>query len=392
MKINNLTIDGVGGIRNLELSFNDGFNVICGANGIGKTTILNTVADAFSNSGELLKRNSMVAEGKYCIGYFDITGKEVVEEYKVKEFDPLTQDSGRYASDNSSFIIFFGINRIINYEVLNAIPKDTQTLYYNAARLLNKGVGIDNLKGWFVNRFLFEDKPNSLKDEQKYNFEIAKKAFGLLDETTTFYTVDSGSLDIKLSSNRGEIYFEYLSAGYKTCIYLVLGIIKEIEFRFKGPYIKADEFDGVILIDEIDLHLHPTWQARLVNTLKELFPKAQFIVTTHSPSVLQTLSPEEIIPLGIDEEGNVFRKDLSLGKYGLQGWTIEEILHDILDMPETPSKIFEKVKSDFDVAMDAEDKINIKKNYDILQEMLHWDNPLKKLLEIQMIGMEESNE
>lgn len=192
MKINNLTIDGVGGIRNLELSFNDGFNVICGANGIGKTTILNTVADAFSNSGELLKRNSMVAEGKYCIGYFDITGKEVVEEY--------------------------------------------------------------------------------------------------------------------------------------------------------------------------------------------------------SPSVLQTLSPEEIIPLGIDEEGNVFRKDLSLGKYGLQGWTIEEILHDIMDMPETTSKIFEKVKSDFDVAMDAEDKINIKKNYDILQEMLHWDNPLKKLLEIQMIGMEESNE
>ena len=277
-------------------------------------------------------------------------------------------------------------------QVLNAIPKDTQTLYYNAARLLNKGVGIDNLKGWFVNRFLFEDKPNSLKDEQKYNFEIAKKAFGLLDETTTFYTVDSGSLDIKLSSNRGEIYFEYLSAGYKTCIYLVLGIIKEIEFRFKGPYIKADEFDGVILIDEIDLHLHPTWQARLVNTLKELFPKAQFIVTTHSPSVLQTLSPEEIIPLGIDEEGNVFRKDLSLGKYGLQGWTIEEILHDIMDMPETTSKIFEKVKSDFDVAMDAEDKINIKKNYDILQEMLHWDNPLKKLLEIQMIGMEESNE
>lgn len=43
-----------------------------------------------------------------------------------------------------------------------------------------------------------------------------------------------------------------------------------------------------------------------------------------------------------------------MGKYGLQGWTIEEILHDIMDMPETTSKIFEKVKSDFDVAMDDE--------------------------------------
>ena len=392
MKINNLTIDGVGGIRNLELFFNDGFNVICGANGVGKTTILNTVADAFSDSGELLKRNSMVAEGKYCIDYFDITGKKVVKEYKVKEFDPLTCDHSRYGTDTSSFVMSFGINRIINYRELNAIPKDAPRSKYDAARLLNKGVGIDDLKGWFVNRFLFVDKPNSITDEQKYNFEIATKAFGLLDETTTFYTVDSGSLDIKLSSNRGEIYFEYLSAGYKTCVYLVLGIIKEIEFRFKEPYIRADEFNGVILIDEIDLHLHPTWQARLVNTLKELFPKTQFIVTTHSPSVLQTLSPEEIIPLGIDEEGNVFRKDLSLGQYGLQGWTIEEILHDIMDMPETTSKIFKKVKSDFDAAMDAEDKMNIKKNYDILQEMLHWDNPLKKLLEIQMIGMEESNE
>ena len=78
-----------------------------------------------------------------------------------------------------------------------------------------------------------------------------------------------------------------------------------------------------------------------------------YIRQEYSPSVLQTLSPEEIIPLGIDEEGNVFRKDLSLGKYGLQGWTIEEILHDIMDMPETTSKIFEKVKSDFDVAMDV---------------------------------------
>lgn len=50
-----------------------------------------------------------------------------------------------FKEGNSSFIMFFGINRIINYEVLNAIPKDTQTLYYNAARLLNKGVGIVKL-------------------------------------------------------------------------------------------------------------------------------------------------------------------------------------------------------------------------------------------------------
>lgn len=48
MKINSLTIDGIGGIKHLDLKFNDKMNVICGANGIGKSTILNIIADAFN--------------------------------------------------------------------------------------------------------------------------------------------------------------------------------------------------------------------------------------------------------------------------------------------------------------------------------------------------------
>ena len=152
----------------------------------------------------------------------------------------------------------------------------------------------------------------------------------------------------------------------------------------------ATEFDGVIMIDEIDLHLHPTWQAKLIDTLRILFPVAQFIVTTHSPSILQTLNPEEIIPLGMEEDGNVYIKKLNLGEYGLQGWTLEEILKDVMEMPTTNSKKFEEVKRKFDDAMDAMDISQIKENYDILQKMLHIDNPLRKLLEIQMIGLEET--
>ena len=290
---------------------------------------------------------------------------------------------------NSIYVMIFGINRIINYRPLEAIPKDSERSRYEAGNQLNGGIEVADLKGWFVNRYVFYDKKDSVVVEQKANFDIAKKAFGLLDSSTEFLTVDSGSLDIKLRTPRGDIYFEYLSAGYKTCIYLVLGILKEIEFRFKEPYIKASEFDGVIMIDEIDLHLHPTWQAQLIDTLKILFPAAQFIVTTHSPSILQTLNPEEIIPLGMDEEGNTYIKELNLGEYGLQGWTLEEILKDVMEMPSTNSKIFEEVKRKYDDAMDAVDIPKINENYDILQKMLHLDNPLRKLLEIQMIGLEE---
>lgn len=390
MKIKNLQIIGVGGIKSLELNFNDGFNVICGANGVGKTTILNTIADSFTNTWGSIKRNSAFKEGRYTLNYTNCQGEVENKTLQVKEFDPDKHDSGRYASDESTYVMMFGIDRIINYKSLEAIPKDPKRSIYDSGNLLSDGIKVSDLKGWFVNRYVFADKEDSMSEKQKINFDVAKKAFGLLDPSTKFLTVDSSTLDIKLKTSRGDIYFEYLSAGYKTCIYLVLGILKEIEFRFKSPYMDATEFDGVIMIDEIDLHLHPTWQAKLIDTLRILFPVAQFIVTTHSPSILQTLNPEEIIPLGMEEDGNVYIKKLNLGEYGLQGWTLEEILKDVMEMPTTNSKKFEEVKRKFDDAMDAMDISQIKENYDILQKMLHIDNPLRKLLEIQMIGLEET--
>ncbi|HYO70352.1 MAG TPA: AAA family ATPase [Archangium sp.] len=63
--------------------------------------------------------------------------------------------------------------------------------------------------------------------------------------------------------------------------------------------------EGLVLIDEIDLHLHPKWQLGLIPTLKRVFPKLQFIVTTHSPMLLPGLSREEVVILGTDTEGNV---------------------------------------------------------------------------------------
>lgn len=389
MKIKKIIVSGVGGIKELKLEFDEHFNVICGANGIGKTTILNIIADAFANTWSLLKRNSIYSEGHYTILFSDMFGKVREKKFQVKEFNPITNDSGRHSSDETKYVMYFGTNRMINYQQLDAIPKDSKRTNYDSGSLFKEGIPISDLKGWFDNRYVFSDKRESMTYVQKCNFDIAKKAFGLLDNTIEFKSVDPGSLDIMLKSSRGDIYFEYLSAGYKTCVYIVLGIMKEIEFRFSEPYINVNDFSGVILIDEIDLHLHPAWQARLITALKEIFPKAQFIVTTHSPSVLQSIDTKEIIPLTMDMEDNIVRKELELGDYGLQGWTIEEILRDVMEMPSTTSAFFEKIKSNFDKAMDEENVVEIKKNYEILRNMLHPNSTVKKLLEIQMAGLEE---
>jgi hypothetical protein len=72
------------------------------------------------------------------------------------------------------------------------------------------------------------------------------------------------------------------------------------------------ETPGVVLIDEIDMHLHPNWQKRIVGDLKRIFPKVQFIATTHSPFVVQSLEADELINL--ERSSDVPPQDFEIGE------------------------------------------------------------------------------
>lgn len=67
-----------------------------------------------------------------------------------------------------------------------------------------------------------------------------------------------------------------------------------------NPYLQGDALQktpGVVVIDELDLSLHPTWQKKIIGILKNLFPKIQFICATHSPFIIQSLEDGELITL-----------------------------------------------------------------------------------------------
>lgn len=391
MKIKSLEINGVGGILNLKLDFIDGINVICGANGIGKTTVLEIISDAFIASNSKLKRNASCKSGKYNItikinenGVF--TKKNKIENVSV--FDPHGGDYRTSWAEYNYKILYFSINRDIKYSKLDSIKADPARETYTNGNIIKTGIEAQDIKNWFVNRFLFSSQKDSLPKELIENYKLTKEAFGILDNTVRFKTVTANSFDIILSTQKGDIYFEYLSSGYKSCIYIIFGIIKEIEYRLKVKPIAVQKFDGIILIDEIDLHLHPLWQAGLIKSLKIIFPCAQFILTTHSPSLLQSLDKNEIIALGYDENGNTILKALNLGEYGLQGWTLEEILKDIMEMPSTSSELYQETLRKFDEAMNSEDRDLILHQYNLLKEMLHPNNSLRKLLAIQVAEWE----
>lgn len=392
MKISSVSIKNVGGIKNLELKFNLKLNLICGANGVGKTTIINCISNAFNIFHNLfyLKKYAGSDIGEVNLDYI-INGVVKSRIYKLTDFAPsehnISNSNGVVFQDIKK-ILLFNSNRELNYVELNSVDRDPQLDSYQYTQLSVLGINSDNIKSWFVNRHLFSFG-HDLNEQQLFNFVYAKKTFSIIDNSICFKQVKADTFDIIVETPKGEIYFEYLSSGYKSCIYVLMGIIKEIEFRFKEPYIKITDFDGIILIDEVDMHLHPQWQAKLLNALKEMLPNAQIIATTHSPSMLQTISPDEIIVLDNDDRNNVYQRQLNLGTYGLQGWTIEEILTDIMGLSSTSSELYTSTLERFDKAMDDEDKIEIMKQYHILDEMIHPKNPLKRLLKIQVAEWED---
>lgn len=92
--------------------------------------------------------------------------------------------------------------------------------------------------------------------------------------------------------------FGRLSAGQRN----MLALAGDLAMRISrlNPHLEdraLDETPGVVLIDEIDLHLHPSWQRHIVDDLRRTFPKVQFIATTHSPFIVQSLQAGELIDL-----------------------------------------------------------------------------------------------
>ena len=92
-----------------------------------------------------------------------------------------------------------------------------------------------------------------------------------------------------------------LSHGYQSTFAWIADLIGHVLLESRTE-VTTTEMEGLVLIDEIDLYLHPTWQARFIPALRRVFPHIQFIATTHSPVVLSTLAPHEVIRLTVDEQ------------------------------------------------------------------------------------------
>lgn len=381
MKIEKIHIQGIGGILDLSIAFNDQMNILCGPNGIGKTTILESVAHCFSfGITDILKRHARVSGGTITASL--VEGTEAHDAViKLEEFEPNQQANIIGRHEKSQFLLSLKTTRTFAYTPLNSISRDTEKPMYAIHQESKTGVSIHDIKNWFVNRYLYSAHPGALSNEQINNFKLAKECFSSLNPDFSFSRVNASTNEILVFTPGGEIYYEYLSSGFKSCLAILFGIIKEIEFRFAAK--NAREFYGVILIDELELHLHPEWQSRIVGVLTSTFPMAQFIVTTHSPHIIQSAEPNQIVALE-NQDGRTVARELPKSDFGFKGWTLDEVLTDVMGMADTRTEVFSKLMANFNKALDNEDYSAALIAYNQLDMSLHPTSHMRKLLRLQL--------
>ncbi|PEY50976.1 AAA family ATPase [Bacillus cereus] len=374
LKIEGLDIIGVNGIKTLRMSFTPGINIICGQNGIGKTTILECIASALKNKKHnSLKKNLNVDDSFYFIyGYNN--RNDFYNDIYLDESN--TTQANKKISTN---FLYFTIHR-------------TQVSSFYGNKL-------SNIQRWFGKMFMKEH----LSPDEYADIQMSIECFRRLDPGIQFSRVilkkentDKNNKSHKMSyiprrldaeilvkTYDGEMPLNYLSAGYLSCLSIFLEIIKKAktEAGFNRP---IQEYDGVILIDEIDLHLHPEWQKKVLEILRWMVPNAQIIATTHSPHIVQVTKANEVIVIKNNHGSCHAYRNNSDTIYGYQGWSIEEILEDVMGLQNTHSDLYNELLTSIENSID---KLEIEKasiKLTRFKQLLHPNNHLGKILGIQI--------
>ncbi|MBD2511280.1 AAA family ATPase [Nostoc muscorum FACHB-395] len=240
---------------------------------------------------------------------------------------------------NIPLVIYYPVNRaVIDMPLeISEVSSFKQVDAYNQA-LTGGRIDFKTFFEWFRNR---EDLENERRrdnpDYRDKQLEAVRQAISSLIPEFSNLRVERSPLRMTVRKRSEKLIVNQLSDGEKCLLAMVGDLARRLAIANPG-LTEPLGGEGVVLIDEIELHLHPKWQREIIPALTRTFPNCQFIVTTHSPQVISQVKPEGIYILEKTDDGVVAKKPES--SFGRDS---NRILEDLMGVPERPQEIKESL-------------------------------------------------
>lgn len=369
MHIQELSIKNFRGIRDVRFTFSDDHPIVLiGKNGSGKSSILDCIAvllsqfaarlrnpkaagrffverDIRADTSELSSEITVQIEGK-SVSWFMLrarNGTRRIAASSLKDLripvDVIQQRLEEDKNANIPLAVYYPTNRSvidIPLRIRNRHSFNQLDAYEMA--LSGGGIAFRHFFEWFRER---EDIENETRlDESSFRdvqLEAVRQAIHGVRPEYTQLRVRHSPLRMLVNKSGQELAINWLSDGEKCLLALVGDLARRLAIANPNSE-NALHGEGIVLIDEIELHLHPEWQREIVLSLRKTFPNCQLIITTHSPQVISEILPEDVYVL----DGEPYSHPES--SYGRDS---NRILEDIMGVSERPVRIKEGLQSLF---------------------------------------------
>ena len=360
MKLKSVEIENYRAIEKLKLSLDPSLTVLHGDNGYGKTSVLSAIAVGLGKSPEMLFDISEIdfheedlREGaehsRVSLTPMDGTlwgHQSGREDDQMKEQRQITlsrflesQITGKMV--DLPIAAFYSTDRIISG--LSKVPSDPKVKIPRTAALkgaLDARTDFGGLFTWFYYKEAEELKIQ--RDRRDFDYQlkdisaVRQAISSMLPEVSDPRTeLHPPRFVVSRKSEQGQVEklsIDQLSGGYR----IVLALAADLARRMVTGNPHRDDpltSEAVVLIDEVELHLHPAWQQRILDDLQRTFPNAQFIVSTHSPQVLTTVEPQRIVELA--REGDRIVAGAPAGAtYGAEAGDVLSVVMGVKERPE----------------------------------------------------------
>jgi predicted ATP-binding protein involved in virulence len=377
--VDSLKLENFRGLEDITLDFPGQTTVIVGVNGVGKTAILEGLAIMLSALIQRLARvpqrtrafspNDIRTEAAYVSLELGITlGEETIEWKQGKNRETRGRISLTKRSDlkplNSAIrsliadidaglekgqldldlpiAVFYSVTRAVRDIPMRVRRKKGYTPLDAFEESLD---GSSNFRSFFYWFRMQEDLENEQKrDNHRYSdpqLQAVRKAVSQFLPEYSDLRIRRSPLRMTVTKAEEEFDIRQLSDGEKCLLALVSDIARRLALANPS---KKDKLkgEGVVLIDEIDLHLHPQWQREIIPALERTFPNCQFIVSTHSPQVLSHIKAEDVWLLKASDK--TIQASRPRVTFGMDS---SYILEEVMEVAEREPSVKEKLKNLF---------------------------------------------